>query len=76
MMDPILSEVSEEHPEMKFVKLNVDENISTSNAHDTLSIPALLVFVEGKIVKKLIGAMPKRRLLDELSPWLCEDKRW
>ena len=51
-------------------KLNVDENPATATRFDILSIPTLLVFTDGQVVKKLVGAMPKKRLLDELAPWL------
>ena len=51
-------------------KLNVDENPAIATRFDVLSIPTLLVFSDGQVVKKLVGAMPKKRLVDELSSWL------
>jgi thioredoxin 1 len=71
MMEPVLDEVSVEYAgSLTVAKLNVDENPTTATKYDVLSIPTLLVFKDGSIVKKLVGAMPKKRLLDELASWL------
>lgn len=71
MMEPVLKEIAEEHGDKLVVaKLNVDENPATAMKYDILSIPTLLVFSGGRVVKKLVGAMPKKRLLDELAPWI------
>jgi thioredoxin 1 len=71
MMEPVLAEVAAEAGGKFTVgKLNVDENPDTATRFDILSIPTLLVFVDGTVVKKLVGAMSKKKLLDELAPWL------
>jgi thioredoxin 1 len=71
MMEPVLAEVAAEAGGKFTVgKLNVDENADTATRFDILSIPTLLVFVDGTVVKKLVGAMSKKKLLDELAPWL------
>jgi thioredoxin 1 len=70
VMDPILDELAETHAgRVKFTKLNVDDNLQTATRYDILSIPTLMVFAGGEIQKKLIGAIPRRRLEDELSAW-------
>ncbi len=51
-------------------KVNVDDHQELAAKYDILSIPTMLVFKDGAIVKKLIGALPKRTLVDELQPWL------
>jgi thioredoxin 1 len=69
MMEPVLEEIAVEYAGKIVVgKLNVDENPKTATEYDILSIPTLLVFSGGKIVKKLVGAMPKKRLIEELAP--------
>ncbi len=70
MMEPVLEEIAVEYPAITVAKLNVDENPLTATKFDVLSIPTLLVFKNGEVVKKLVGAMPKKRLADELSDWL------
>ena len=71
MMEPVLKEIAEEYDGKIIVgKLNVDENPATATKFDVLSIPTLLVFHNGDVVKKLVGAMPKKRLLEELAQWI------
>jgi len=71
MMEPVLKEIADEYGDKIVVgKLNVDENPATATKFDVLSIPTLLVFSGGEVAKKLVGAMPKKRLVDELAPWI------
>ena len=70
MMEPVLEEMATEYPSISVAKLNVDENPVTATQFDVLSIPTLLAFKDGSVVKKLVGAMPKKRLVDELTDWL------
>ncbi|KAF0208290.1 MAG: thioredoxin TrxA [Actinomycetota bacterium] len=71
MMEPVLEELANEY-EGKIVvaKLNVDENPGTATKFDILSIPTLLIFNKGEVAKKLVGAMPKKRLIEELASWI------
>ena len=72
VMEPILDELAEQNAgRVKFTKLNVDDNQDTAAKYEILSIPTLLVFQGGAVQKKLIGAVPRRRLEDELSTWLA-----
>jgi thioredoxin 1 len=72
VMEPILDELAAQHEgRVKFTKMNVDDNQETAARFDILSIPTLLVFNGGEVQKKLIGAVPRRRLEDELSSWLA-----
>ena len=70
MMEPVLKEIAAENEKLTVGKLNVDENPAIATKFDILSIPTLLVFVDGQVAKKLVGAMPKNRLLEELSAWV------
>jgi thioredoxin 1 len=71
MMEPVLEEAAAEWSgKISVGKVNVDENPATATKYDILSIPTLLVFSEGQVVKKLVGAMPKKRLAEELAPWV------
>ena len=71
MMEPVLKELAEEYGDKIVVgKLNVDENPATAQKYEILSIPTLLIFSDGGVAKKLVGAMPKKRLVEELAPWI------
>ena len=71
MMEPILGELADEYGDKLVIgKLNVDENPGTATKFDVLSIPTLLVFANGEVAKKLVGAMPKKRLVEELADWI------
>lgn len=71
MMEPLLEEIAAEHSgKITLGKLNVDDNPETAMRFDVMSIPTLLVFANGAVAKKLVGAMPKKKLLDELSAWI------
>jgi thioredoxin 1 len=68
---PILDEIAAENAgKITIAKLNVDENpVTAANARVT-SIPTLNVYVNGEVVKQIIGAKPKSALLADLAPYL------
>jgi thioredoxin 1 len=70
MMEPVLKEVADEYDAVTVGKLNVDENPAIATRFDILSIPTMLVFKDGAVAKKLVGAMPKKRLVEELAPYI------
>ena len=71
VVHPILEEIDSEREDLKIVSLNTDENQQTAATYEVLSIPTLILFKDGAIAKKVIGAMPKRRLEAELEPALA-----
>ena len=71
MVSPILAEINEEREDLRVVKLNVDENQATAIRYEVLSIPTMILFKDGEIAKKLIGAQPKARIEAELEPSLA-----
>ena len=67
-MGPVLRALAAEEGErLKVVQLNVDQNPETTNAYKVLSMPTFMVFRDGEPVKAMVGARPKRRLLEELA---------
>ncbi|MCP3816867.1 thioredoxin [Streptomyces sp. A3M-1-3] len=65
---PVLSAVAaEESGRIKIIQLDVDANPETMAAYGVLSMPTLMVFRGGEPVKSMVGARPKRRLLQELE---------
>ena len=71
VVHPILEEIDAERDDLKILSLNTDENQQTTARYEVLSIPTLILFKNGEIAKKVIGAMPKRRLEAELEPALA-----
>jgi thioredoxin 1 len=71
VVHPVLEEMDAERDDLRIVSLNVDENQQTAANYEVLSIPTLILFKDGAVAKKVIGAMPKRRLEAELEPALA-----
>ena len=64
MIGPVLEQIADENPEIKVVKVNVDENIDLANNFGVKGIPALFVLKEGKTVAQRAGFMPKDALVE------------
>ena len=71
VVHPVLEEIDAERDDLNIVSINVDENQQTAAQYEVLSIPTMILFKDGAIAKKVIGAMPKRRLEAELEPALA-----
>ncbi|BDZ59921.1 thioredoxin [Barrientosiimonas humi] len=68
---PILEEIAAEHGDkLEIVKLNTDENPAMSRKYGITGIPAMNVYVGGEVVKSIVGAYPKPRLVKELSDFI------
>ena len=68
---PILDEISAEHgSKLKIAKLNTDEESAIAIKYAVTSIPMLNVYVNGQVVKTIIGAKPKPALLKDLAEFL------
>lgn len=69
MIGPIIEELAKEmQGKIVFGKLNVDENPQTSMKYHIMSIPTMLVFKNGVLVDRFVGAMPKDMLIQKLRP--------
>ena len=64
MIGPVLEQVAEENPDIKVVKVNVDENISLAQQYGVQGIPALFVLKDGDVVAQKAGFMPKDALVN------------
>ena len=71
VVHPVLEEIDAEREDLNIVSINVDENQQTAAQYEVLSIPTMILFKDGAIAKKIVGAMPKRRLEAELEPALA-----
>jgi thioredoxin 1 len=68
---PVLEEIASERPDLRIVKLDIDENPQTAARFQVLSIPTMILFKGGQPVKTVIGAYPKKKLEAELEPVLA-----
>ena len=68
-LSPILDEISKEYS-IPIAKINTDENTEISKQYEIRSIPTMMVFENGIVVKTIVGARPKHVLLREFEQWL------
>ncbi|MBU6496362.1 MAG: thioredoxin [Acidobacteria bacterium] len=67
MIAPILEEIAvEQEDKLSIAKLDVDANVATATKYSVMSIPTLLLFKDGEVVARLVGAKPKGALLQEI----------
>jgi thioredoxin 1 len=71
VVGPVLEEIAGERDDLRIVKLNVDENQQTAATYEVLSIPTMILFKNGAVATKIIGAYPKKKLEAELEPALA-----
>jgi thioredoxin 1 len=75
MIAPVLEEIAGEHGEsLTVAKLNVDDNPDVAMRYHVMSIPTLLVFDQGEVRKRLVGAKGKGQLLQELGEFLASSR--
>ena len=62
---PVIEEIAEDYSgELKVGKLNVDENPGAPSAYDVRSIPTLVVFKDGAVLDRIVGALPRNHIAD------------
>lgn len=68
MQNPILDELTKQFEgKVTIAKLNVDENPAVASKYGIMSIPTLLMFKNGQIVKQMIGVQSKEKLVEEFT---------
>ena len=70
VVSPILEDINNERDDVRVVKVNTDDNPHTAADYGILAIPTLILFKDGAEAKRVVGALPKRRLEAELDPAL------
>jgi thioredoxin 1 len=70
MIGPVLEEMADDYPDVTFVKLNVDEAPEIAQRFSVMNIPTILAFEGGEVKQRIVGAMPRQRLVDELGGFL------
>ncbi|MEQ8329918.1 MAG: thioredoxin [Longimicrobiales bacterium] len=64
VVGPVIEELAAEHPDIRFAKVNVDDNQQTAGAFGVRSIPTIGFFKDGEPVGAVVGAYPKEALED------------
>jgi thioredoxin 1 len=73
MIAPVLEKLADEYAEtLKIAKLDVDNNPETMVKYGVQSIPTMILFKDGEPVERLVGYMPKERLLGRIKPHMQE----
>ena len=71
MIAPILDEIAgEQNGKLRIGKLNVDDNPGIAQRFEVMAIPTLILFKDGEVQKRLVGAKGKGQLLQELHEFL------
>jgi thioredoxin 1 len=68
---PHLEELDREREDLRVVKMNTDDNPETAAKYGIMSIPTLILFINGQPAKQIVGALPKARLQQEIEPALA-----
>ena len=68
MVAPVLDELSVEYKDkLTIAKLNVDENSGAAGKYSVTSIPTLIIFKDGELVERAVGASPKQHYMNMLN---------
>ena len=67
MMSPVIDKIAEENSTVKVGKVNVDENPEIASKYGIMSIPTIMIFENGNLMKKFIGLTSKSEIESELK---------
>lgn len=67
MLSPVLEEVANENPNVKVVKIDVDQEPDLAQEYNVMSIPTLLLFKDGQKVASTMGYMAKAKVLEFIN---------
>jgi len=71
MIAPHVEEIAKEYVgKIKVCKLNVDEASAIATEYAIMSIPAIMLFKDGKVMEKRVGVMNKQELEKFIQPYL------
>ncbi|WP_132016543.1 thioredoxin [Hydrogenispora ethanolica] len=71
MVGPILEQIAQDQGDrLKVAKVNVDENQRLASEYGVMSIPTMIIFKDGQIVDRFVGALPKKAIEERLERFL------
>ena len=74
-VEPVLTELEQERPELGFAKLDVDKNLQTASRYQVLSIPTVILFEDGEPRATVLGARPRSYYEQAWAEWLTTSAR-
>ena len=67
-LSPILEEIEQDLSDnVKFTKINTDDNIEAAKEYQVSGLPTLLVFKNGEVVERMVGLMPKSSIITNIE---------
>jgi thioredoxin 1 len=71
MLEPVVTQLSQDwNGKVKFVKLDVDDNSNLAVQYGVMSVPTLILFVDGNPVQRLSGYQPKDRIISKFGSYI------
>jgi thioredoxin 1 len=71
MIAPVVEKLAEKYDQrFKFCRLNIDQNPQTATNYQVMSIPTLIFFKDGKVVDRVVGAVPESSLESKIEALL------
>lgn len=67
MMAPVIADLSEKYPDIKFCKINVDKAPGVAGANKVFSIPTFLLIRDGEVKNRIVGAVPPAQIEEALK---------
>jgi thioredoxin 1 len=68
MVDPVVEEIAGEYAgKLKVGKLNTDDNRETAAKYGIMSIPTIMIFKGGEVKARIVGAQPKRAIVEKID---------
>ncbi len=64
MLMPTIDEIASERADIKVGKVDVDENMELAKEYKVFSVPTLIAFKDGKVLKQMVGVQSKEQILD------------
>jgi thioredoxin 1 len=71
MIAPAVDAIASEYAgKLKVLKLDIDKEASVAAKYGVMSIPTLIVFKKGQVAEQIVGAMPKQKIEEKITPHL------
>ncbi len=67
MMKPMIAQILEEHPEIEYVMVDIDESGETATDYDIMTVPTFIVFNDGEQTARFSGGMMKKQFIESLG---------